>query len=77
MPNKSSRFSIVKSAVGTLRIEHSVTADMADGQPLPPLIEDGEAKKQAAVLVRPISPPLKPSAQTKLEVEYDDDIPQF
>ena len=25
----------------TLAIEHAVTADMADGQPLPPLIEDG------------------------------------
>jgi len=36
-----------------------------------------QGKKQAAVLVRPMSPPLKPSAQTKLEVEYDDDIPQF
>jgi len=40
-PNKSSRFSIVKPAVGTLRIEHTITADMTDGQPLPPLIEDG------------------------------------
>jgi hypothetical protein len=27
----------------TLCIEHAVTADMADGQPLPPLIEDGVA----------------------------------
>jgi hypothetical protein len=26
-----------------LAIEHAVTADMADGQPLPPLIEDGHA----------------------------------
>ena len=26
-----------------LVIEHIVTADMADGQPLPPLIEDGHA----------------------------------
>jgi hypothetical protein len=26
-----------------LAIEHAVTADMADGQPLPPLIEDGRA----------------------------------
>jgi hypothetical protein len=24
-----------------LSVEHAVTADMADGQPLPPLIEDG------------------------------------
>lgn len=28
-------------ATPALRIEHSVNADMADGQPLPPLIEDG------------------------------------
>jgi hypothetical protein len=26
---------------GCLTIEHAITADMADGQPLPPLIEDG------------------------------------
>jgi hypothetical protein len=25
----------------TIAIEHAVTADMADGQPLPPLIESG------------------------------------
>jgi hypothetical protein len=24
-----------------LNVEHTITADMADGQPLPPLIEDG------------------------------------
>ena len=36
-----------------------------------------QGKQQDAVLVRPISPPLKPSAQTKLNTEFDDDIPQF
>ena len=41
LPNKSFLFSIVKSAVGVLRVEHSVTADMADGQPLPPYTDDG------------------------------------
>jgi hypothetical protein len=41
LPNKASRFSVVKPAVRTLCIEHSITADLADGQPLPPLIEDG------------------------------------
>ena len=41
LPNKSFRFSIVKSAVGVLRVEHSVTADMADGQPLPPYTDEG------------------------------------
>lgn len=40
LPNKSSRFPVVKSAL-TLCIEHSVTADMADGQPLPPYTDDG------------------------------------
>jgi hypothetical protein len=29
------------SATPALCIEHSVTVDMADGQPLPPLVEDG------------------------------------
>jgi hypothetical protein len=39
--NKASRFSVVRSAIRTLCIEHSITADMADGQPLPPYTEDG------------------------------------
>ena len=34
-----------------------------------------QGKKQEAVLVRPISPPSKPGARTKLKVEYDDDVP--
>jgi hypothetical protein len=41
LPNKASRFSVVKLAVRSLCIEHSITADMADGRPLPPLIKDG------------------------------------
>ena len=41
LPNKASRFSVVKSAVRTLCIEHSITADMADGQPLPPYTDEG------------------------------------
>jgi hypothetical protein len=37
-PNKTSRL-----ANQVLAIEHVVTRDMDDGQPLPPLIEDGVA----------------------------------
>ena len=33
-----------------------------------------QGKMQEAVLVRPISPPLKRSAKTKPKVEYDDQI---
>src|SRR5262249_27917785 len=41
LPNKASRFSVVKSAIRTLCIEHSITADMADGQPLAPYTDAG------------------------------------
>jgi hypothetical protein len=40
-PCNSTPAQISESATPALRIEHSVSADMADGQPLPPLIEDG------------------------------------
>jgi hypothetical protein len=41
-PNKSPLTSMIRSnATPALCIEHCVTADMADGQPLPPRIEDG------------------------------------
>lgn len=39
--NKALRFSVVRSAIRTLCIEHSITADMADGQSLPPYTDDG------------------------------------
>jgi hypothetical protein len=40
-PNKSPLRSVIPTP--TLCVEHAVTADMDDGQPLPPLIEDGVA----------------------------------
>jgi hypothetical protein len=41
LPNKPFHSSIQVCARQWLAIEHAVTADMADGQPMPPLIEDG------------------------------------
>jgi hypothetical protein len=40
LPNTASLAS-ASSATPALCIEHAVTADMANGQPLPPYIEDG------------------------------------
>jgi hypothetical protein len=43
-PNKSPLTSVIHgSATPALCIEHSVTADMADGQPLPPYTDRGVA----------------------------------
>jgi hypothetical protein len=56
LPNKSSRFSVVGSAVGSLGLEHCTPADMDDGQPLPAPIEDGIVRDEVVAGSNPTTP---------------------